>query len=153
MRMFDGFRFWFQLSRLQRRRRWLKSEYKKNIIVARKEKKSLDEILGIYQEESNEIDILDSEIGSLVSQRLLEEADFRFLPRPDLNDKTNWISYSVTGTSHLSAKAITELSAAIDKHKNDRWQFYELRFKVVAGLATALTGAAGALIGLIAIWK
>jgi hypothetical protein len=39
------------------------------------------------------------------------------------------------------------------KEKNERWQYWELRTKVVVALATALTGLVGALIGWAAIWK
>jgi hypothetical protein len=50
-------------------------------------------------------------------------------------------------------KEMAELRLAIRKERNERWQFWELRLKVVVQLAFALTGALGAAIGLVATLK
>ena len=47
-------------------------------------------------------------------------------------------------------KELSELRLAIRKERNERWQFWELRLKVLAAFATALTGAIGVTVGLIA---
>ena len=47
-------------------------------------------------------------------------------------------------------KEMSELRLAIRKERNERWQFWELRLKVLAQVAIALTGVIGATIGLVA---
>lgn len=53
----------------------------------------------------------------------------------------------------LQREPLADLRAAVRKEQNARWQYWEIRMKVVGTLLTAATGAMGALIGLIAIWK
>jgi len=50
-------------------------------------------------------------------------------------------------------KEMSELRLAIRKERNERWQFWELKLKVLTQLAIALTGVIGAAIGLIATLK
>ena len=53
----------------------------------------------------------------------------------------------------LTEAALTDFRSAIRRERNERWQYWELRLKVLGALLAGLTGAAGTLIGLIAIWK
>jgi hypothetical protein len=57
------------------------------------------------------------------------------------------------GDHNPMRKEMAELRLAIRKERNERWQFWELRLKVVVQLAFALTGALGAAIGLVATLK
>jgi hypothetical protein len=50
-------------------------------------------------------------------------------------------------------KEMSELRLVIRKERNERWQFWELRLRVLIAFAGALTGAIGAAIGLIAILR
>jgi len=68
-------------------------------------------------------------------------------------DDDAWDVSNVIGGRALTSKGFAELRAAVRKERNERWAYWELRFKVLAAILTATTGAAGALIGLVAIWK
>lgn len=59
----------------------------------------------------------------------------------------------IGGDHNPMRKEMAELRLAIRKERNERWQFWELRLKVVVQLAFALTGVIGAAIGLVATLK
>jgi hypothetical protein len=64
-----------------------------------------------------------------------------------------WEQSSVIGGWALTPKGFDKLRADIRKEKNERWQYFELRIKVLIPLVTALTGLVGAMIGWAALWK
>jgi hypothetical protein len=64
-----------------------------------------------------------------------------------------WEQSTNIGGWQLTTKGFATLKADIRKEKNERWQYWELRTKVLVTLATAMTGLVGALIGWAAFWK
>ena len=50
--------------------------------------------------------------------------------------------------AQLTDKALADFRAAIRNEQKERWQFWELRAKIVTALVTGLTGVIGTLIGL-----
>jgi hypothetical protein len=97
---------------------------------------------------SAEEDITDS-----IVSYLFELAYLYRIPTPNFGELEPWETSIYTGRRQLTTKALAEFRAAIRNEQKERWQFWELRAKIVAALVTGLTGVIGTLIGLIAIWK
>lgn len=53
----------------------------------------------------------------------------------------------------LMKKEMSDLKESIRDEKNKRWQYWELRLKVLTAIGVALTGTIGATIGLIAMLR
>jgi hypothetical protein len=91
----------------------------------------------------------EDERAVLETQRLYRQA-YHYglsLPQGDVWDT------SLRGNRQmLQREALAQLRAAVRAEKNGRWQYWELRSKVLGIVLTAATGAMGALIGVIAIW-
>jgi hypothetical protein len=120
---------------------------------AEAEKKGASELYKIGEEEHFERRVYLDEISQINSKILCSEA--RRLSVPISSAEEMWDESSVIGGRSLSEKGTNELRASIRKEKNERWAYWELRFKVISGILTALTGVAGALIGLATVlgWK
>jgi hypothetical protein len=73
------------------------------------------------------------------------------IPTPDYTRNDLWIREGVS--SRLTDAALADFRAAIRKEQTERWQYWELRLKVLGVIFTGLTGVIGALIGLIATFK
>ncbi len=90
--------------------------------------------------------------GEIVSY--LFELAYRYrVSTPNFAELELWETSMYTGRRQLTEKALADFKAAIRNEQKERWQFWELKAKVVGALFGWLTGAIGALIGLIAIWK
>ncbi len=94
----------------------------------------------------------EDELAQLQTRHVCRAARRYRVPVPPHSDAEMWEqSYNIGGWQ-LTDAGYAKLRADIRKEKNDRWQFWELRIKVLTTLAVALTGAFGAAIGLIATW-
>ena len=149
--MFDYLRAKRELQSLNKSVTRTSAAYKKELEAARKEKKSRDEIYGIQQSEYQECRIYLDEIDQINTRLLCAQANRLGVPVP--TDEGSWDESNIIGGRALTTKAFAELRTAMRKEQNERWAYWELRLKVLAAVFTAVTGAAGALIGLIAIWK
>ena len=90
--------------------------------------------------------------GAMVSY--LYELAYRYrVPMPNFADHEPWETSIYTGKRQLTDKALAEFHKTIRDEQKERWQIWELRAKIIAALVTGLTGAIGATIGLIAIWR
>ena len=120
---------------------------------AKAENKGWEEMERIHFDERSERSIDQDQISKIQTTRLCAIANRIGVPIPTEEDR--WEESQALGGRYLSAKGFSELRNAIRKEKNDRWAYWELRIKVFVGLATAITGAAGALIGLASVlgWK
>ena len=120
---------------------------------AKAENKGWDELERIDFNERSERSIDQDQISKIQTRRLCSIANRIGVPIPTEEDR--WHESQALGGRFLSAKGFGELRGAIRKEKNDRWAYWELRIKVFVGMATAITGVAGALIGLASVlgWK
>jgi hypothetical protein len=100
-----------------------------------------------------EILSVDEQIREAETSYLYEVAYRLRIPVPDYSKNELWTNSIRTHRRLLSETALADFRAAIRKEQNERWQLLELRLKIVMGLATALTGVMGTLIGLIAFWR
>jgi hypothetical protein len=117
---------------------------------ARKEGLSTDKIFKLNHEWSAELGLITDELAKVKSRRILVLASRLSIPLPA--DDGSWVESYQTGARHLSSKGYAIVRADVRKERNEKWQFWEVRMKVLGVLLTAVTGAIGALIGLIAIW-
>ena len=123
--------------------------FEKIRIAANAEKKGWKELEEIAAEERFERSIHQDQISKLQTRKLCGDANRIGVP---ISHEDNWWEEShVIGGRYLSAKGFSELRSAVRKERNERWAYMELRMKVLIGLATALTGVVGVLIGLAAI--
>jgi hypothetical protein len=122
-------------------------------IKAKADKKKDSELYEIGREEHFERLIYLDEIDQINSSELCRRANRLGVPIP--RDEESWEESNVIGGRSLTTKAMSELRANVRREKNEQWAYWELRFKVFGGILTALTGAAGALIGLATVlgWK
>jgi hypothetical protein len=142
------------------KRRWLKArqnrEFRRDnaaVAKARAEGASVSAIRDLQRSQWEENRILDDEITQLESRYICKEAYRLRVPVPERSDGELWEESFVIGGWQLTDKGFSVLRSDIRKEKNERWQYWELRTKIVVAAATALTGLVGALIGWAAIWK
>ncbi len=125
--------------------------YRAARVAAKKSGKGRDAIDDLLREEQFERAIVLDQLAQLKTQHVIREA-WR-CDVPVRWDDDDWEESSSIGGRQLTSKGFSELQAAIRKEKNERWAYWELRMKIIGVLATALTGAVGALIGLVATLK
>jgi hypothetical protein len=143
-----------ELWRLSRDRRRIQRQYAAKYAAAEKEGKSKDELWALLTDKSGENRYVDESIIAAETSYLFEVAYRLRIPVPDYSNKELWVETSYVGHRQiLTDKALADFRTAIRKEQNERWQYLELRLKVLGVLLTGLTGAIGALIGLIAIYK
>lgn len=149
--MMAGISYYWRLWRLRREDRFVERAYRADRVKAKKENKGWDALERLQADEWSERRLVQDQIAQLRTGRLWREASRFDIPVPKGEDA--WEESSSIGGRHLTASGFHNLRAAIRKEKNERWTYWEVRLKVLTGLATALTGATGALIGLVAIWS
>lgn len=120
---------------------------------AEAEKKGANELYEIGRNAHFERLIYLDEIDQINSNELCRKANRLGVPIPRGDEM--WEESSVIGGRSLTVKGMSELRVALRKEKNEQWAYWELRVKVLGGFLTALTGVAGALIGLATVlgWK
>lgn len=124
--------------------------YKRHIAAAEAKGAGRDEIESLYSEAFHEYDIYKHEVDRLETVLLEWRARSLGLPVPDRNDDTQRMPSEWSSHRHLNVAAAAKLRGEIRKEVNERWQYWDMRFKLVTGLITGATGLVGALIGLVA---
>jgi hypothetical protein len=145
--------YWLKRRRLMAQ---LKRGYKaddKAVAKARAAKASAQDIHDLKYEQAQENWLLEDELQQLESRYLCLQANKHRVPIPPHSDKELWEESNNISGWQLTAKGFASLRADLRKEKNERWQWWELRIKVLVALATALTGLVGAIIGWIALAK
>ncbi|MFZ3337973.1 MAG: hypothetical protein WA776_19655 [Xanthobacteraceae bacterium] len=89
---------------------------------------------------------IDEQIIEAETSYLYEVAYRLRIPVPEYSKNELWTNSTRTHRRLLNETALADFRAAIRKEQNVRWQ-------LLIGLATALTGVIGTLIGLIALWR
>jgi hypothetical protein len=128
----------------------LRAAYKADDLdVARKKASgaTASEIYDLKGQQAQENWIIEDELQQLESRFLCLQAHKYRVPIPPHKEPDLWEESSSIGGWQLTAKGFAMLRADLRKEKNERWQWWELRTKVLVALATALTGLVGALIG------
>ena len=146
------FNEWRQLRHLKSQ---LRSLNKANAAAVEKAKKSGSNASQIYDLRQELIFgewEIEDEINVLLSRRLCRKAYRYRIPIPSHSDENLWEQSERTGAYYLTEKGYAELRAAIRKEQNEQWQSWLLRIQVAGPILTGLTGAIGALIGLISLW-
>jgi hypothetical protein len=105
-----------------------------------------------------EFEVIDMQIKESLSRDVLDQARKLYLPTPNLNDKSKWLSedeFPHTGMRFwiLTREATVELNATIRKERQGRREVIEWWIKVIGGFVGILTGLVGAGIGLVAVLK
>ena len=134
----------------------MENEFKRDeatVAKARAEGANLTAIQDLKQEQFFENCILEDEILQLESRQLCKEAYRYRVPIPNHSDSELWKESNSIGGRQLTTKGFALLISDLRKEKNDRWQYWEARTKVIIPLASALTGLFGVLIGWAAFWK
>jgi hypothetical protein len=142
--------------RLRRMRAALRKTYREDEVRIRKAEADglRGNALADYKQQLwSENRIVEDEISQLQSRLLCLKASRYGVPVPSYADKEMWEESANIGGWHLTTKGYATLRADIRKERNELWQFWELRTKVIVALATALTGLFGALIGWAAFWN
>lgn len=150
--MSELFEYWIPRWKLIRA---LSKAYKADAAIlakARKEGNSSTALADLSHELDMENWIEEDELSQIESRRLCRTAHRYKVPIPSHQDDTLWEKSTVIGGYQLTTEGFSKLRTDIRKEKNERWQYWELRFKLVVGVATAVTGALGAAIGLLATW-
>jgi hypothetical protein len=150
--MIDFLKTRWRVLLLRRSDRLLRKAYSKDRKDAVNNKKGHAFIEQLDAQENFERSIYIDEIIQIETRKLCRQAA-RYGVLVSWENPDFWESSRVIGGRQLTDKGFYELRSAIRKEKNERWAYWELRLKVLGGFATAITGAAGALIGLFAIWK
>jgi hypothetical protein len=148
--------FWpfyrLQLWQLDRQESRIKAAYSAERNTLRTNGASQTDLYRSLETEHFETIMVDDQRSHLKTERLIKSARRRDIPIPSWDDESAWAESQAFGYRYLTTKGFADLRSAVRKEQNEVWQFWELRFKIVAGIATALTGAFGAAIGLIAIF-
>ncbi len=143
--MFNYLRFRWKLRNMERWQRKTSASYSKDMAAARKRgatRDELQEIMGLAHDEDR---TYDTDIYGLHTRYLLAEAHRLIVPVPSWEDGESW---DEGFSNNLTKKGINDLRAAIRAEKKVRRE--QVLMWVPA--ATALTGLAGAAIGVIAAW-
>lgn len=149
--MFPWFHLQRQLRWLNRERRRLQRLHAMNYSTAEKAGKSREELWPLIETSSRDYSHLDDQIIEAETSYLFEIAYRLRIPTPDYARKDLWVINGIN--RRLTDSALADFRAAIWKEQTERWQYWELRLKVVVVVFTGLTGVLGALIGLIATFK
>lgn len=96
-------------------------------------------------------ELFDYKIRLLQMGFLLRKAEIYLLPTPPFDPKSEDWEECLNGKWALSLPALAVLREAIDDYERKRRDRIQSWFLVVSGFVGAITGAVGALIGLIAI--
>jgi hypothetical protein len=151
--MFDALKYYRTIRRLNAElNRTCKAH---SAIIERRKKDGLsgDELHNLEQELVFDEWEIEDRIKSLMSRRLCKEAASYRVPIPSHNDEDVWEKSDRSFIGYfLTPKGYAELRAAVRKEKNERWQSWALRLQVLGPILAGLTGAMGALIGLLTIW-
>jgi hypothetical protein len=147
--MIEKLRTYWELRKLRVTDSQLAKAYEKDRLAAKAENKGWEELEKIADQERFERSLYWDQASKIQTRKLCGAAARIGVPIPTAEDC--WEESGVLGGRHLSEKGFSELRSSVRKEKNERWAYWELRVKVFIGLATAVTGVAGALIGLAAI--
>lgn len=139
--------YWWKLRRLQRKKEKILASYKRDKEKAERDKKAREQIENIDHDAMFESDLMDDEINSLASRHLIQSAQRLLLPIPEYSpDSDAWKQSRLTGRIRLTRSAMATLRSGIRVERKER------RESAMLWIA-ALTGALGALTGLLAVWK
>jgi hypothetical protein len=143
---------------LERRR--IEAEVRNNAAAWHEAEKALrargasrDEFAASEAEYAQESFDLGDQLEALNSLMLVKKARQLRVQVPSYGDKEAWTRSARLGSYHLTPEAYVALRSVIRKEQNERWQFWELRTKVLITLGTTATGLVGAIIGWIALVK
>lgn len=152
--MFAWLRYCWRLWGINREERRIRSAFSKLRKIA-KAKAELGEESSTdwLAKEIIQISLTNDEREGIKTDYLVDRARRYGVPVPDRHDQALWFRNEALIIQYLRPQAFADLRSAIRRERNEVWQFWELRMKVLVILFTAATGAIGALIGLIAIWK
>ena len=138
--------------RLRASRKNLLREYQQKYQTAEKSGKSQDDLWRLLEERARHDRFIDEQMIAAETSYLYEIAYRLRVPAPNYTDKTLWEEGSSGPASRiLTEMALSDFRTAVRDERNERWQYWELRLKVITALSTGLTGVVGALIGLIGL--
>ena len=141
--MFDAIKEYFRLRHLVRNRKKAEAFYHQEY-----EKADTDEEENaVYALRSQEVGVIDDEIGFLLSQQCQSKATYLQLPTPPFSETSGkWVEGEYDGKWRLSPQEVFKLRAAIRKEEKERWELWQMRL-------TLLIGFGGMLIGLVSVLK
>lgn len=144
--MFDGLVYSRKLRKYQRYYQRTAKAFKKDLDIARKEKKSGEEIYKIKEQEHYELMVLSDEISELQTRYLIRRAQRFFVPLPEYQeDGSDWEDSNIVGRI-LSVKGLSKLRSSIRAEQKERWEAWYRWIPLLA----SVTGVLGTGIGLLA---
>jgi len=144
--MLEYLKFQYKLNKLFREKDKTRKLYAKSIEELRSKTASRDEFESLYAEERSMMVLAEHEIENLTTTYFIRVAQRKFIEIPVWNDENAWISSSLDPNRRvLSNAAISELRSKIMTYRKERNE-------QLVPLISALTGLAGAVIGLIALF-
>ena len=150
--MFPRARLQWQVWKLSLDRRRVWREWRAKYTKAQKDGKSQKELWALEEDRMRDETYVDDAIIEAETSYLIQMAHRLRVPQPDYFKEEIWKD-SYTGKRCLTQAALADFRTAIRRELNERWQYWELRLKVLGVLLTGLTGAIGALIGLVATYR
>jgi hypothetical protein len=120
--------------------------YGRDIAVAKKRGDNRDELDSLMSQASHEYQTYEDEIHRLHTRYLWREANRLLLPVPEIDDKEAW--EEEYGRRHLTRKGINDLRTAVRLEMKLRREAVLMWVPAI----TALTGLAGAAIGVLFTW-
>ena len=97
-----------------------------------------------------ELQANEDERAVLETMRLLSRAYHYGLPLPNGDV---WDTSLRGNRQMLRRETLGQLRTAVRNEEKERWQYWDLRFKVIIMLMTSTAGVIGTLIGLVAVWN
>jgi hypothetical protein len=154
--MFDWLRYKLELWSIVREQRRIDRLFERNA----KEYAEAQKNEGYEGKVPKSIQRLNRDILTLEAKALLAETIYLYslahklrVPTPNDSKPELWTEGLFAGSKRLTDEAFADFRATVRKEQNERWQYWELRLKVLGVVLTGLTGAIGALIGLVATFK
>ena len=145
--MFDYLVLRWKLAWLARGRRQVYAKFDREIAEARQRRAKRDEIRAIEENRHHERREFDEEVYELHTRYLFAEANRLIIPTAEFHAEEAW-EEGPTGKRHLILPKINQLRALIRAEKKAGRE----QFLMWVPAITALTGLAGAAIGVIAAW-
>jgi len=137
--MLSDIRFYFRHLSLSAKRKRLFRDYLAN---TQKAKKAGDDdlIQRIHGEASTDDSLFNDEIETLITDRLLDQANWLFIRIPDRTDMTLWHKSDFGGQILLTRKGVSTLRAAIRTEQKERREFFVIVLTSSIGIIGAITG-------------
>jgi hypothetical protein len=138
--MLPELKYEWKVQQLQRARRRLLADYKKQRLQLPKGPDRKDARESLIAREMIDVEEANEEISSLTTSHLVEEAQRLIVPIPEHADERYWKFDDTFGRWHLTTEGVIKLRADIRAERKARREPLMTLLPVTIGLIGALTG-------------